>query len=495
MIVYLNLPFIVAVNTAARMESNGQKNRIQVSQKTADLLIVAGKEHWVTPREDLVDAKGKGKMQTYWMEPVKGVDTSSVGPSEGTDIEETFLVTGSEDNSDPQYSAKTQRLVNWNVDLFEGLLKNLIAHRAALSSEGKTSTEKVPLDVVALQNSTLPRDEVTEVIMLPEFVMKTADNRVGPNSVQLSEAVASDLRDCITTIVHGYRANPFHNFAHASHVALSTNKLLNRIVTPDWVVDEKSLHKSTYGITSDPLTHIAIVFAAVIHDIDHPGVTNAQLVEEQAPVAIRYQNKSVAEQNSVEIAWNILMDQSYAHLQACLFPNNNELKRFRQLLVNAVMATDIFDPDLKAFRESRWEKAFSSNQSFKLSSSEAAEDSNRKATIVIEHIIQASDVSHTMQHWSVYEKWNKDLFHEMYGAYSEGRTDKDPSEGWFEGELWFFDNYIIPLAKKLKECGVFGVSCDELLDFALENRLEWESKGRSIVSHWVDEYNHTRIEL
>jgi hypothetical protein len=31
-----------------------------------------------------------------------------------------------------------------------------------------------------------------------------------------------------------------------------------------------------------------------------------------------------------------------------------------------------------------------------------------------------------------------------------------------EGEIGFFDFYIIPLAKKLKECGVFGVSSDEV---------------------------------
>jgi hypothetical protein len=34
----------------------------------------------------------------------------------------------------------------------------------------------------------------------------------------------------------------------------------------------------------------------------------------------------------------------------------------------------------------------------------------------------------------------------------------DPSTFWYQGELGFFDNYIIPLAKKLKECNVFGVS-------------------------------------
>jgi len=40
----------------------------------------------------------------------------------------------------------------------------------------------------------------------------------------------------------------------------------------------------------------------------------------------------------------------------------------------------------------------------------------------------------------------------------------------YKGEIGFFDFYIIPLAKKLKECGVFGVSSDEYLNYATKNR-------------------------
>jgi len=49
----------------------------------------------------------------------------------------------------------------------------------------------------------------------------------------------------------------------------------------------------------------------------------------------------------------------------------------------------------------------------------------------------------------------------------------------------FFDNYIIPLAKKLRECEVFGVACDEFLVYAEENRKEWASKGEGIVKSLV----------
>jgi class 3 adenylate cyclase len=56
------------INTASRMESNGAMGRIHVSQETADELIASGFSHWLTPRQDKIMAKGKGEMQTYWVE-------------------------------------------------------------------------------------------------------------------------------------------------------------------------------------------------------------------------------------------------------------------------------------------------------------------------------------------------------------------------------------------------------------------------------------------
>jgi hypothetical protein len=55
------------------------------------------------------------------------------------------------------------------------------------------------------------------------------------------------------------------------------------------------------------------------------------------------------------------------------------------------------------------------------------------------------------------------------------------------GELWFFDNYFVPLAKKLKECGVFGTSCDEFVDCALDNHQEWKERGKEIVLEMLAE--------
>jgi hypothetical protein len=82
----------------------------------------------------------------------------------------------------------------------------------------------------------------------------------------------------------------------------------------------------------------------------------------------------------------------------------------------------------------------------------------------------------------------------MYAAYETGRAEKDPSLGWYGGEIWFFDNYVIPLARKVEECGVFGVSSDECLNYAVLNRKEWEEKGKDIVKEMVERY-HKRKNL
>ena len=76
----------------------------------------------------------------------------------------------------------------------------------------------------------------------------------------------------------------------------------------------------------------------------------------------------------------------------------------------------------------------------------------------------------------------------MAKAYKEGRSEKNPVDGWYKGELWFFDNYVIPLAKKLENCGVFGVSSDEFLTYAKQNRDEWAQNGKQVVNDLERKY-------
>jgi len=361
-----------------------------------------------------------------------------------------------------------------------------------LKSATNTNNRKPSQTIPGCPPASTVLGEVKEIITMPKFNIKAAKYQEDPESIHLDAAVEEQLHDYVSNIAALYHGNSFHNFEHASHVAMSVVKLLSRIVAPidiDGAHNDKkgkqtmasNLHDHTYGITSDPLTQFACIISALIHDVDHPGVPNAQLVKENSHLAQVYNGKSVAEQNSVDLAWALLMDKRYGKLRATIFQTDAELKRFRQLVVNSVMATDIIDKDLKQLRNARWDAAFSEAAS----QEESSDDSNRKATIVIEHLIQASDVAHTMQHWHIYRKWNERFFLECFISYREGRA-KDPTTYWYEGELGFFDFYIIPLAKKLKDCGSFGVSSDEYLNYAVRNRDEWEFRGKEIVAEMVE---------
>merc|ERR1711933_119624 len=202
---------------------------------------------------------------------------------------------------------------------------------------------------------------------LPNFDANTFKSIESPDSIELPTEVMTQLHDYVSKICMMYRNVHFHNFEHASHVTMSVSKLLARIVAPDEVMNDENasntrkstkvfasaLHDHTYGITSDPLTQFACAFSALIHDVDHTGVPNPTLIREDPELASKYKNRSVAEQNSFDISWDLLMEDKYDELRSTLCSTTTELARFRQLVINAVMATDLGDVELKKLRNAR----------------------------------------------------------------------------------------------------------------------------------------------
>ena len=202
------------------------------------------------------------------------------------------------------------------------------------------------------------------------------------------------------------------------------------------------------------------------------------------------------------------MRDEYAHLRAAIGSTSTSengsndvamstaLLRFRQIVESAVLATDIADSNVMAECESRWATSFGEE-----ASPPATEDgaiacpvdgvqnddrtSNEwRSVTVIECIIQASDVCHTMQHWHVYLRFTELLFNERFLAWKNGRAPIDPSVCWVESELGFFDHYVIPLAEKLNRAGVFGAAGIQYLAFARENRKELARKGEQLVQEF-----------
>jgi hypothetical protein len=109
------------------LKSLGERNKIQVSQATADLLVAAGKGHWLKPRLGGVTAKGKGKLNSFWLNP-SAKRGSSIESTDSSDTGDQNLVDptlGSKELAEA--AVKQGRLVDWMVELLLEHVKKIVS--------------------------------------------------------------------------------------------------------------------------------------------------------------------------------------------------------------------------------------------------------------------------------------------------------------------------------------------------------------------------------
>ena len=194
------------------MESTGQKDQIQATKATADLLIAAGKQHWVQIRKDQVNAKGLGLITTYWITPwdFKAGTSRTSSSAETADIQ----CTPTNDKSAPKEKMAHKRLVDWMSEMFKTYIKDIAAKRSAPASRKPRS------EVQKQRRDGIPLDEVVERIILPEFNANTkalASLAKDGRDVVLDDEICSLIHEYISIIASLYRSNPFHNFGTKFH--------------------------------------------------------------------------------------------------------------------------------------------------------------------------------------------------------------------------------------------------------------------------------------
>jgi len=152
------------MNTASRIESSGAAHRIHCSAETAEFLEQAGKGHWLTSRPEPILAKGKGKMDTFWISTNVGqTDASSRGTSSGDHTEST----SSEQHPSLVLDEKQERLVNWNVETLLRALAEIMAskdHHVVADAEVCSKLDE--LETKYPEYGKLVLDEVVEVVEL-----------------------------------------------------------------------------------------------------------------------------------------------------------------------------------------------------------------------------------------------------------------------------------------------------------------------------------------
>ena len=334
----------------------------------------------------------------------------------------------------------------------------------------------------------------------------------------------SDLQHFVATIRSLYNPVPFHSYHHATHVTLSANKLMASLevmgavaaqdppteevnfngevatAAPTFDTAERRRSFSESSIRSalsqllgvgravpTSLERIAFVFTAIIHDVSHVGVSNAQLEMEHHPVHVTYSDpihmRSYAECHSVEIGLDLLRKEDrYRSLWLALFGSsadsglddssnrseNSYDQAFEDLVRHLVMCTDIASAERRKLGMERWQLSFGeglsltgdgascdktgdtvaslcsdeegsvelvdssrSHITFKSAEQELEEIDEELSLLrrrtMLEQLMQLSDVSHLTQSWQTFLKWNERLYFELIKAYH--RTINESAEG------------------------------------------------------------------
>jgi hypothetical protein len=383
----------------------------------------------------------------------------------------------------------------------------------------------------------------------------------GTNDILFSPTLRSQIRTYVTHISSRYHHVGFHTFEHASHVMLSATKIVymlqkqspfhkmmdstrnfhdmhrdNLDQEGDFVttINNHEVEKNIQdleGTIYDPWIHFAISLSALIHDVGHKGLPNVQLSAESDPLSKKYGSKecmmSYAEWNSLDIGLALLRDGvGYGEFDRVLGAGKKR-EKLHKIVTDLVLCTDIASKERRDLGMNKWKNACCqaeeadryrrrpTDETDNTSSHLRKHDAHIKshlpklftpdaAKAISEQIMQVADVSHTMQHFSTFTKWNKHLYHEVLAAHKCGRTlahheqmrganatnapqeIHHPKENWYDSQIGFFSFYIIPLAERLDACGAFSED-DKFAPLAVQNMEQWREFGREITLLMVKE--------
>ncbi|XP_053950861.1 cAMP-specific 3',5'-cyclic phosphodiesterase isoform X2 [Anastrepha ludens] len=257
---------------------------------------------------------------------------------------------------------------------------------------------------------------------------------------------------------HYVKDNPFHNSLHAADVTQSTNVLLN---TP-----------ALEGVFTS-LEVGGALFAACIHDVDHPGLTNQFLVNSSSELALMYNDESVLENHHLAVAFKLLQNQG-----CDIFCNMQKKQRqtLRKMVIDIVLSTDMSKhmsllADLKTMVETK-----------KVAGSGVLLLDNYTDRIqVLENLVHCADLSNPTKPLPLYKRWVSLLMEEFFlqgDKERESGMDISPmcdrhNATIEKSQVGFIDYIVHPLWETWAD--LVHPDAQEILDTLEENRDYYQS--------------------
>ncbi|KAJ3045646.1 High affinity cAMP-specific and IBMX-insensitive 3',5'-cyclic phosphodiesterase 8A [Rhizophlyctis rosea] len=118
--------------------------------------------------------------------------------------------------------------------------------------------------------------------------------------------------------------NPYHNSTHAADVLHALHYFISILGLKELVTAEDCF---------------AGVIAAAIHDLDHPGVNNAFLINSSSSLALRYNDLAVLENHHCARAFELMTSDEGCNILAKFSPE--KVKSVRTSVLSMVLATDM----------------------------------------------------------------------------------------------------------------------------------------------------------
>ncbi|XP_017851651.1 cAMP-specific 3',5'-cyclic phosphodiesterase isoform X7 [Drosophila busckii] len=257
---------------------------------------------------------------------------------------------------------------------------------------------------------------------------------------------------------HYVKDNPFHNSLHAADVTQSTNVLLN---TP-----------ALEGVFT-PLEVGGALFAACIHDVDHPGLTNQFLVNSSSELALMYNDESVLENHHLAVAFKLLQN-----VGCDIFCNMQKKQRqtLRKMVIDIVLSTDMSKhmsllADLKTMVETK-----------KVAGSGVLLLDNYTDRIqVLENLVHCADLSNPTKPLPLYKRWVALLMEEFFlqgDKERESGMDISPmcdrhNATIEKSQVGFIDYIVHPLWETWAD--LVHPDAQDILDTLEENRDYYQS--------------------